>query len=216
MSYRKNYPLDQPGCYRPVLFSRLWAGRNATANPDRPTCSASNSKSHPTQRRPNRYQRPRRCPRRRRPSPLTPTPWPQVIVPGPNDVHALLVLPDGLGPNWYLNADNFESYGWAITLTGVAQAIVRHALRQSTGMACRMCRWMCSWVISQTRANIQVVAIMPATKKVADAYGDLLGSPAALSLLGAADQAGTALYASCGGVRVLAAAAVSGRSPGHR
>ena len=49
---------------------------------------------------------------------------------------------------------------------------------------------------------------MPATKKVADAYGDLLDSPTALSLLGTADQTGTALYASCGGVRVLATAAL--------
>ena len=49
---------------------------------------------------------------------------------------------------------------------------------------------------------------MPATKKVADAYGDLLGSPASTCPAGTADQAGAALYASCGGVRVLAEAAV--------
>ena len=29
----------------------------------------------------------------------------------------------GLGQNWYLNTDNFESYGWAITLAGVAEMI---------------------------------------------------------------------------------------------
>ena len=140
-------------------------------------------------------------------APLTPTPWPQVIVPGPNDVHALLVLPDGLGPNWYLNADNFESYGWILTLAGTHAAI-------------QPCPSAAGWyglpsvevdVILDEHLDLsqfQVVAVMPATKKVADAYGDLLGSPAALSLLAAADQAGTALYASCGGVRVLAAADV--------
>jgi uncharacterized delta-60 repeat protein len=139
--------------------------------------------------------------------PPTPTPWPQVIVPGPNDIHALLVLPDGLGPNWYLNADNFETYGWAITLTGVEEMI-------------DPCPSAVNWyglpgievdVLVEDVTDVspfQVVAIMPATKKVANAYGDLLGSPAALSLLGLADQAGKALYATCGGVRVLAAAAV--------
>jgi uncharacterized delta-60 repeat protein len=139
--------------------------------------------------------------------PPTPTPWPQVIIPGPKDVHALLVLPDGLGPNWYLNADNFESYGWAITLAGVAEMIAP-------------CPSAVNWYgLPNVQVDVlvddipdasqfQVIAIMPATKKVADAYGDLLDSPAALSLLGAADQAGTALYASCGGVRVLAAAAL--------
>ena len=139
--------------------------------------------------------------------PATPTPWPQVIVPGPNDIHALLLLPDGLGPNWYLNADNFETYGWAITLAGVEAMI-------------DPCPSAVNWyglpgievdVLVEEVTDVspfQVIAIMPATKKVADAYGDLLGSPATLSLLGAADQAEKALYASCGGVRVLAAAAV--------
>ncbi len=140
-------------------------------------------------------------------NPPTPTPWPQVIVPGPNDIHALLVLPDGLGPNWYLNADNFETYGWAITLTGVEEMI-------------DPCPSAVNWyglpgievnVLMEEVTDVspfQVIAIMPATKKVANAYGDLLGSPAALALLGSADQAGKALYATCGGVRVLAEAAV--------
>ncbi len=139
--------------------------------------------------------------------PPTPTPWPQVIVPGPNDIHALLVLPDGLGPNWYLNADNFETYGWAITLAGVDQ---------KTAPCPSAVNWygLPDVTVDVLLGDIpevsqyQVVAIMPATKKVADAYGDLLSSPAALALLEAADQVGAALYASCGGVRVLAEAAV--------
>lgn len=140
-------------------------------------------------------------------APFTPTPWPQVIVPGPNDIHALLVLPDGLGPNWYLNADNFETYGWTLSLAGMRPAVppcpsaggwygipdvpVEMRLDQALDLA-----------------QYQVVAIMPATKKVADAYGDLLGNPAALSLLRTADQAGAVFYAACGGVRVLAAAGI--------
>ncbi|HSQ17266.1 MAG TPA: DJ-1/PfpI family protein [Anaerolineales bacterium] len=140
-------------------------------------------------------------------APLTPTPWPQVIVPGPNDVHALLVLPDGLGPNWYLNADNFESYGWVLTLTG-AQATVQPCPSAANWYGLPDVPVDVQLADIPDPSQYQVVAIMPATKKVADAYGDLLSSPAALSLLAAADQAGTALYASCGGVRVLAAATV--------
>lgn len=139
--------------------------------------------------------------------PATPTPWPQVIVPGPNDIHALLVLPDGLGPNWYLNADNFETYGWAITLAGVdTKAAPCPSAVNWYGLPDVTVDVLLGDIADASQ--FQVVAIMPATKKVANAYGGLLGSPAVLSLLGAADQAGAALYASCGGVRVLAEAAV--------
>ena len=139
--------------------------------------------------------------------PATPTPWPQVIVPGDNDIHALLVLPAGLGPNWYLNADDFETYGWVLTLAGVTEMVAP-------------CPSAVNWyglpdIEVDVRVDAltdlsqyQVVAIMPATKKNANPYADLLNSPAALALLGAADQAGKSLSATCGGVRVLAAAGV--------
>jgi len=139
--------------------------------------------------------------------PATPTSWPQVIVPGPNDIQALLLLPNGVGPNWYLNADNFETYGWLITLAGVKEAIAP-------------CPTAAGWyglpdvLVDRLVDDItnlsqfQVIAIMPATKKNANAFTDLSGSQAALSLLQTADQAGTTIFAACGGVSVLAKAGV--------
>jgi len=139
--------------------------------------------------------------------PATSTPWPQVIIPGPYDIQALLLLPNGVGPNWYLNADNFETYGWLITLAGVKESIAP-------------CPSAAGWyglpdlpvdtLVDEITdlSQFQVIAIMPATNKTANAFADLSGSQAVLSLLQTADQAGTTIFAACGGVSVLAEAGV--------
>jgi hypothetical protein len=50
------------------------------------------------------------------------------------------------------------------------------------------------------------MAIMPASKKNAHPYGDLLVSSELTALIQRANEYGLGIYATCGGVRVLAAA----------
>lgn len=52
------------------------------------------------------------------------------------------------------------------------------------------------------------MVIMPANRFVDESYGDLLQSPETITLVRTAAREGLALYATCAGVRVLAAARV--------
>ena len=136
---------------------------------------------------------------------VTATSWPKVVTLGPHDIQALLVLPKDLGPNWYLSEDFFESFGWNLTLTGAAAEIAP-------------CRSVQAWYgLNKTEVDVRladivdlsafdILAIMPASKKNAAPYGDLLDSPEMPRLIQEAYADGKVVYATCGGVRVLAAA----------
>jgi hypothetical protein len=135
----------------------------------------------------------------------TSTPWPEVVNPGPNNLHVLLVLPQEIGPNWYLSEDNFELFGWDLTLTGEKTEIAP-------------CASVEAWYgLNKTSVDVMLdeiadldgydaLAIMPASKKNSAPYGDLLDSPEMLAHIQDAYTGGKVVYATCGGVRVLAAA----------
>ena len=139
--------------------------------------------------------------------PPTATPWPEVINPGPHDIRALLILPQNVGPNWYLVEDNYELFGWNLTLAGARELIPPcPSAKNFYNLQNAAVDFLLPDIgdLDQYHA----VAIMPASKKNQNPYGDLLDSPEALDLLRAADGDGKGVYASCGGVRVLAAAGI--------
>ena len=116
--------------------------------------------------------------------------------------HVLVIVANNWGGNGILNQEFYERNGWDITLTGVTQSVSP-----------------CSSDLPTLEMDILLddiddispydcIAIWPARWWVANPYGDIIGSDAAMSLLQQANQQGKILWASCAGVRVLAAADV--------
>ncbi len=114
----------------------------------------------------------------------------------------LCVLPDKLGANFNLNSDHFEYFGWDITTAGITQTINT-----------------CSWSIGGGNLPVEadtliseitgteywdVIAIMPASWRYGDPYGDLIDDQHFLDLLDQANQQNKIIWATCAGVRVLA------------
>jgi putative intracellular protease/amidase len=119
----------------------------------------------------------------------------------------LALLPDQYGANSWLNMDNFELFGWEVTVVGTKKHVEPCALFAVP----HRCRPVA--VDTRIRAldglnGYDVVAVMPSTLFAAEAYGDLLNSRKALELISAANDDGLVLFAPCGGVRILAAAGV--------
>ncbi|MBU0495151.1 MAG: hypothetical protein KKA73_17570 [Chloroflexi bacterium] len=57
-----------------------------------------------------------------------PTSIPQPVIPTPRptsaeDVDVLVLVPHYYGANHYLNVDDYEQYGWNVTLAGITQTI---------------------------------------------------------------------------------------------
>ncbi len=122
----------------------------------------------------------------------------------PNQINALLILPQNYGANYYLNRINMERLGWDITLTGVNETITPC----STFAGPHGCEPLNVDVLLTDIEDVtayDVVAIMPASKYYYDA---LLASETALDLIRTAHDAGKVVFAACGGVRVLAAAGI--------
>jgi len=140
--------------------------------------------------------------------PAPPSPTPKPVLPT-NDIQALVVVPDQYGGSHYLNMDNFELYGWRVTLAGVENGV------ESCGYSYGFHRipTMTVNVLVPDIADIgqyDALVISPAESQARSAYNDLLKSQAALELISSAAKQGLALYATCAGVRVLAAADVIG------
>lgn len=138
----------------------------------------------------------------------THSPAPQLALPS-NDIHVLVLVPDQYGANHYLNRDNFELYGWDVTLAGVKNTV------ESCSSAFGFHRIPTTTmdVLASDIANVgqyDAVVISPVEGQTRSAYNDLLKSPAALELVNSAAEHGLALYAACAGVRVLAGADVIG------
>jgi putative intracellular protease/amidase len=143
---------------------------------------------------------------------LTSTSTPNPRIKRHEGVNVLLLLPDHYGANYYLNKDNFELFGWDVTVAGVEKTI-----GPCTSFAAQHgCRAVAVDVLISDVADItayDVLAIMPSTRFTSgrgseEPYGDLLESQEALDLIASAVEEGLVVYAPCAGVRVLAAADV--------
>ncbi len=123
------------------------------------------------------------------------------------DVQALAIVPGAYGANLYLNLDDFENFGWQVTLAGTT-AMVQPCPAYGGPLGCPVLPVDLLITEIADVTAYDVVAIMPASQWVAEPYGDLLNSPQALQLLVDAVESGVVVYAPCAGVRVLAAADV--------
>ncbi len=129
-----------------------------------------------------------------------------IIIPGEllaEEVNILYILAHRYGLNNFLYKDNFDKYGWNITYAGVTGTINRCAL----GPVMHMDVLIPDFTYL---TEYDAVVIGPATwqNNEPDPYGDLLSSQSALDLIAAAVDSGVVVYATCVGVRVLAAADV--------
>jgi len=124
-----------------------------------------------------------------------------------SNINILAIIPDRYGANTYFNLDNMELFGWTVTLAGLTDIV-------------QPCAWAQSALgISEITVDVliddiddiseyDVLAIMPSFWRSGDAYGDLLDSRKTLNLIRDAKEAGIVIWATCAGVRVLAAADV--------
>jgi len=129
---------------------------------------------------------------------------------GDDGVNALILAPRNLGANYYLLRDVIEEYGWNVTHTGVLDTITP-------------CPWFANHgevfpLIPDLRAediedisDYDCLIIAPSAGNAApveDSNGDIVDSPETLLLIRRAAYYGLPVFATCAGVRALAAADV--------
>jgi PKD repeat protein/putative intracellular protease/amidase len=123
------------------------------------------------------------------------------------EVDILILVPQNYGTNYYLNRDNFELFGWNITLAGVtgtcATCPVYGGPLGSPPIAVDV---LISEITDVTAYDIVVVTM--GSGAAGNPCADLLASQEALDLVSAAADAGLVVAGFCTGVRVLAAADV--------
>ena len=117
------------------------------------------------------------------------------------NIKTLLILPNHYGANNFLMLEKFEEFGWDVTISGVNPVVYP-------------CYWGHMVAVDSIVSEINNVAyydclIIGTSRWWEDppnAYGDLLNSPETIDMLVAANDTGLIINASCGGVRVMAAA----------
>ncbi|MFZ5516935.1 MAG: LamG-like jellyroll fold domain-containing protein [Candidatus Zhuqueibacterota bacterium] len=124
------------------------------------------------------------------------------------EVKILVVMPQNFGANYNFNIEDFDEYGWSITLTGVAPVIQPC---QAFGTIFAGCTAVTVDTLISEIADVtdfDCVAIMPAEWRSGNPYSDLLASPDAIHLIKTAADSGVVVWTTCAGARVLAAADV--------
>ena len=115
----------------------------------------------------------------------------------------LVILPNNLGGNFNFAFDDLEFLGWDVTFTGLTEIINT-----------------CSWPKPLGHINFQVdtliqdiddvtnwdVLVLMNASSTGNAYGDILNSQEAMNLFVQANDNNMVIWATCAGVRVLAAA----------
>ena len=125
-----------------------------------------------------------------------------------NQVNILVILPSYYGANHFLNMDNFEKYGWNITIAGLSQTISPcPTYAQPLG-----CPIITADVLLSSINDITIydgVVVMSASSWTsAPPCRDLINNQHTLDLLKDAANAGMLVAGTCTGVRLLAAAGV--------
>ena len=123
-------------------------------------------------------------------------------------VDVLVIIAYHWGANTFLQMDNFASMGWHVTTAGVTQDVTPcDWFKRKTGVAPFHVDHLVSEITDITQYD--VLALMSATSFYGpESYLDILGSPEAMALIRDAVDNGLAVWATCAGVRVLAAADV--------
>lgn len=130
---------------------------------------------------------------------------------------ALVVLADQFGANTHFNLDNMAESGYSITLAGATRQVTSCTFAAGIGNQVFTVDTLLTEITSSNPWDL--IAIMPMEwRNSQNPYGDLIACTAFMSILKEARQQGKIIWATCAGVRVLAAAniingvKVSGRS----
>lgn len=125
-------------------------------------------------------------------------------------VSALVLVPNNTGANYYLMADVIEEYGWKVTHTGVYDTMVPCPWFATHGTLYPIIRDLrLEDIHNISDYDCLIIAPSPGNAApVRDPNQDLLESTDALMLIKRAAYFGLPVYATCAGVRVLAAADV--------
>ncbi len=119
----------------------------------------------------------------------------------PGEIRILMLMGDEVGGYHYFTSDLWEQQGWNLTSTGLSPTL-------------QPCNLGLPFHVDVLIRNIDdltsydCLAIMQSKAYTGHSHDDLLESPAALSLVQQAVAEGMLVLATCGGVRVLAAADV--------
>jgi putative intracellular protease/amidase len=120
---------------------------------------------------------------------------------GPGEIRILMMFGDRVGGYHYFTSDLWEQYGWRLTSTGLEPTLDPCTL----GLPFNV-----DTLITEITdlSDYDCLAIMQSLAWNGTSHDDILASPAALALVQQAVAESLLVVASCGGVRVLAAAGV--------
>ena len=123
----------------------------------------------------------------------------------PQDINVLILLPNKHCETYYYNRDNFESYGWKVTVAGVTQNINPDPAYAGL-LGCPVV--VADTLVSEITdvSNFDCVVIMPGAPWSGNPNADQINSTETISLLQAADSIGILIAGFATGVRVMAAA----------
>jgi len=125
-------------------------------------------------------------------------------------IHALLLVSENYGLNYFLMRDVFDQFGWKVTHTGVLESITAcPPVREQLGVHPIIPDVPLSAI--ENLNEYDCLVIPPGSGNyypVPNAFGDLLESSEALSLIKRAVEEGLTVFSICSGSRVLAAADV--------
>ena len=122
------------------------------------------------------------------------------------EIEVLAIYADKWGANSFFNRDDYARMGWHVTTAGLSSTVMPcNWFNDSTGIGPITVDVLISEITDVTAYDI--IVLMPArSRKIADPYADLINSPETLTLLQNAVNNGVLVWATCSGVRVLAAA----------
>lgn len=120
---------------------------------------------------------------------------------GPGEIRILMMMGDRVGGYHYFTRDVWEQYGWSLTSAGLDSILDPCSLGGPFSV---------DMLISEITdlSGYDCLAIMQTVAWHGDSHADILASPEALALVQQAVAEGLLVVASCGAVRVLAAADV--------
>ncbi|MBN2383547.1 DJ-1/PfpI family protein [bacterium] len=132
--------------------------------------------------------------------------------PGPSEnvgIKALMLIPKNYGANYYLIRDNFDRYGWSVTLASINHTVNPCPVYAGPlGCPTLTMDILIEQIDEAFLDSIDVVCIMFASHWAGDPFADFIASTATLELIRSANSKGKVIVAWCSGVRVLAAAQI--------
>ena len=123
-----------------------------------------------------------------------------------DDPHALFLMSERYGVNYYLYRDQLEQLGWTVTVAGLTDTV---ETCPPYGQQLHVPPLTADLLVGDVGdvASYDCVALMTSTQFFSDdPFRDVMESPAAMALLTEAHDAGIPVFASCSAVRALAAA----------